>query len=208
VKNWTAFPAESLLSIGSLCSQSCHGVRRHGVTLELVSLDVLRVVVVEDANGSEHVGTTELYWTRKWTCVHMKPLRVFVSKYDCYCMRRGSFDAMKPGERVALACTFRFTRKWFIITFQLRNRGSIPAKGRRFSVQHSFLTGLGAYPASYSVDTEGSLPQSKSPGCEADDWRPLSVDVKNWWSFISTPPCFFVACTGTTVPTCLACKIL
>ena len=179
MKNWTAFPAESLLSIGSLCSQSCHRVRRHGVTLELVSLYVIRVVVVEDANNSEHVGTTELYWTRKWTCVHMKPLRVFFSKYDCYCRRLGSFDAMKPGDHVALAYTCRFTRKWFIITFQPRSLGSIPGKGRRFSLQHSFLTGSGAYPTSYSVGTEGSFPQGKSPGCEADNWRPSSADVKN-----------------------------
>jgi hypothetical protein len=91
----------------------------------------------------------------------MKPLRVFVSKNDCYCMRMGSFNVMKLDERVALACSFRFTRKWFIITFQPRNRGWIPGKGSRFSVQHSFLAGLGAYPASYLVGAEGSFPQDK-----------------------------------------------
>jgi len=99
----------------------------------------------------------------------MKPLRVFISKYDYYCMRWGSFDAVKPGDHVALACTCRFTRKWFIVIFQPRNRGSIPGKGRRFSLQHGFLTGSGAYPASYSVGTEGSFSQGKSPGYEADD---------------------------------------
>ena len=146
MKNWTAFPAESLLSIGSLCSQSCHGVRRHGVTLELVLLDVLRVAVVEDANNSEHVGTTELYWTRRWICVHMKPLRVFVSKYDCYCMRWGSFDAMKPGDLVALACTCHFTRKLFIITFQPRSGGLIPGIGQEIFSSAKLPDRLGCLP--------------------------------------------------------------
>jgi hypothetical protein len=134
VKNRIAFPAESLLSICTLCSKSFHGVSRHSITLKLVSLDVLRVVVVEDSNNSEHVGTTELYWTRKRACMQSKPLQMSISKYNCYYMHWGSLDVMKPGGHVALACNCPFTRKCFTVTFQPKNRGSIPGRGRTFYI--------------------------------------------------------------------------
>jgi hypothetical protein len=85
---------------------------------------------------------------------------------------------MKPGDHVALACNFHFTRKWLIITLQPRNYGSITGKDRRFSLKRGFQTGSGACPTSYSVGTEGSFPQGKFPGVKLTR-RPPNADFKN-----------------------------
>jgi hypothetical protein len=51
-------------------------------------------------------------------------------------------------------------------------------------------TGSGAHPASYPVGTCGSLPGGKVAGREADHLPPSSVEIKNEWSYTSTPHYF------------------
>jgi hypothetical protein len=64
----------------------------------------------------------------------------------------------------------------------------LPAGAGNFSLGHSFQTGSGAHPASYPTDTGRSFPGVKRPGREADHSLPSSAEVKNAWSYTSTPP--------------------
>jgi len=41
------------------------------------------------------------------------------------------------------------------------------------------------------------VPGIMRPGSESDNSPPSSVEVKNAWSYISTPPCALAAYTGT-----------
>jgi hypothetical protein len=43
-------------------------------------------------------------------------------------------------------------------------------------------------------------PGVKQMGCEAHRSPPSSAKVKNEWSYTSTPPYAFMACTGATLP--------
>jgi hypothetical protein len=51
----------------------------------------------------------------------------------------------------------------------------------------AFYTDSGAHPASYPMGTRGSFPGVKRPGREADHSPPYSAEVKNVWSYTSTP---------------------
>jgi hypothetical protein len=44
-----------------------------------------------------------------------------------------------------------------VIGYGVDSQGSIPGKGRDFSLLHSVQTGSGAQPASYAMGTGGSL---------------------------------------------------
>jgi hypothetical protein len=53
---------------------------------------------------------------------------------------------------------------------------------------HRVQTGFGVYPASYPMDPGGPFPGGKArPGNEADHSPPSSAEVKNAWSYTSTP---------------------
>jgi hypothetical protein len=56
------------------------------------------------------------------------------------------------------------------------------------SLHHRVQTGSGAHPAYYLTDTRGFFPGVKRSGREADHSSPSSANVKNAWSYISTPP--------------------
>jgi hypothetical protein len=47
---------------------------------------------------------------------------------------------------------------------------------------------IGAHTASYQMGTRGSFPWGKAAGCDADHSPPSSAEVKNAWSYTSTPP--------------------
>jgi hypothetical protein len=49
----------------------------------------------------------------------------------------------------------------------------------RFSLLHSFKTGSGPYPASFTMGSRSSFPGVKRLGLEADLWSPYNVEVKN-----------------------------
>jgi hypothetical protein len=52
-----------------------------------------------------------------------------------------------------------------------------------------------------TTDTEAFFfPEVKRPGREGDNSPPSNAEVKNKWSFTSTPPYALMACTGTTLP--------
>jgi len=58
--------------------------------------------------------------------------------------------------------------------------------------QNSFLsrkiqTGSGAHPASYSIDTVVPFQEVNWPGLEVNHSPPYCAEVKNEWSYISTP---------------------
>jgi hypothetical protein len=57
-----------------------------------------------------------------------------------------------------------------------------------FSLHHCVHNGSGVHPASYPIDTTGSFPWGKAAGPKADHSLPSSAEVKNAWSYTSTPP--------------------
>jgi hypothetical protein len=68
------------------------------------------------------------------------------------------------------------------------SRFQFPAGVGNFSLHHRVQTCSGAHPASYLMGTGGSFTGDKAAGRE-DDNSPLpSAEVKNAWSYTSTPP--------------------
>jgi hypothetical protein len=61
---------------------------------------------------------------------------------------------------------------------------------RGFPFLKSVQTGPGADPTFYSVDTAVPYAEVKWPESEADHSFPSSAEVKNWWSYNSTPPTY------------------
>jgi hypothetical protein len=55
------------------------------------------------------------------------------------------------------------------------------------SLHNRVQTGSGAHPASYPVGTRGSFHGVKRLGRESNHLPPSSAEVKNVWSYISTP---------------------
>jgi len=69
--------------------------------------------------------------------------------------------------------------------YGLDDRGSrarVPA-GAGFSLHHPIQTGCGAHPASYPIGDSFPVPRR-----EADHSPPSIAEVKNAWSYTSTPP--------------------
>jgi hypothetical protein len=67
--------------------------------------------------------------------------------------------------------------------------GSSPSRGWEFSLHYDIQTVSGAHPASLlSNGYQELFPWVKRPGREADHSHPSSAEVKNMWSYISTPP--------------------
>jgi hypothetical protein len=57
-----------------------------------------------------------------------------------------------------------------------------------FSLRHDIQTGSGAHLTSYPMGTGGSFREAKRPGRETDQSPPSSAEVKQAWSYTSTPP--------------------
>jgi hypothetical protein len=75
--------------------------------------------------------------------------------------------------------------------YGLDDRGSrvpFPAVAGNFSLHHSVQNGSGAHPASYPMSARGFSLRVKRPGREADHSPLSSAEVKNEWSYTSTPP--------------------
>jgi hypothetical protein len=66
-----------------------------------------------------------------------------------------------------------------------------------FLFSKNVQTGSGPHPASRSMSTGVSSPGSKAAGVRGLQHLP-SVEVKNDWSYASTPPYSIMACIGTT----------
>jgi hypothetical protein len=66
----------------------------------------------------------------------------------------------------------------------------IPAGARDFSLLQNAENGCGAHPSFYSMGT-GFFPGLKRPGSEVDQSPPYSAEVKNEWSYTSSPPISF-----------------
>jgi hypothetical protein len=80
--------------------------------------------------------------------------------------------------------------------YGLDDRGSrvrFPAGAGNFSLHHRIQNGAGVHPASYPMGTRGSFPGVKRPGREADHSPSSRAEVKNAWSYTSTPQYVFMA---------------
>jgi hypothetical protein len=80
--------------------------------------------------------------------------------------------------------------------YGLADRGSrvrFPAGAGNFSLHHNVQNGSGAHPSSYPMGNRGSFRGVKRPGREADHSPPSSAEVKNAWSYTSTPQYAFMA---------------
>jgi hypothetical protein len=69
----------------------------------------------------------------------------------------------------------------------LGSRVRFLAGAENFSLYHRVQNGSGAHPASYPMGTRGSFPGVKWARCKADHSFPSSAEVKNAWSYTSTP---------------------
>jgi hypothetical protein len=67
------------------------------------------------------------------------------------------------------------------------SRVRFPAGAENFSLHQRVQNGSGAHPASYPMGTRGSFPGVKWPEREADHSPPSTAEVKNAWSYTSTP---------------------
>jgi hypothetical protein len=79
-----------------------------------------------------------------------------------------------------------FQRTHISVDYGLNDRGSrvrFPVGAWNFSLHNRVQNGSGTHLASHPVGTRGSF-----PGREADHSRPSSAEVKNAWSYTSTPP--------------------
>jgi hypothetical protein len=77
------------------------------------------------------------------------------------------------------------------IFYGLDDRGfrvRFPARAGNFSLHYCVQNGSGAHPASYPMGTRGSFPGVKRPEHEVDHSPPSSAEIKNAWSYTSTPP--------------------
>jgi len=63
-----------------------------------------------------------------------------------------------------------------------------------FSLHHHVHNSTRAYPASYAMDNRGSFPGVNQPGHKADYLPPSIAEVKNAWSYTSTPQYALMAC--------------
>jgi hypothetical protein len=72
----------------------------------------------------------------------------------------------------------------------LDDRGSIPGRDNDgiFSLCLSVQTGSAAHPASYQMFRGGFYSGIKRPWREDDNSLPFNAEVKNTWSYTSTPP--------------------
>jgi hypothetical protein len=76
------------------------------------------------------------------------------------------------------------------LRYGLDDRGSrvrLPEGAGNFSLHHRVQNGSGAHPASYQIGTGGFFPGVKRPGRESDHSPPSTAEVKNAWSYASTP---------------------
>jgi hypothetical protein len=86
------------------------------------------------------------------------------------------------------------------LDYGLDDRGCrvrFPAEAGNFSLHHYVQNGSGAHPASYPMGIRAVSLGVKRPGYEADHSPPSSAEVKNAWSYTSTPQYAFMAwCSG------------
>ena len=78
-------------------------------------------------------------------------------------------------------------------------RSRFLARVRVVSLLHNLLVGSGSLTAISSKAKEVS-PKVKRTGPQAEYSPPSSTEVKNEWSYISTPLLVFMSCTRTSLP--------
>lgn len=71
------------------------------------------------------------------------------------------------------------------------------AEERVLSLLQNVQTCSGAHPLSYLMGVGGYCPEIKWLGREVNQLTSLSAQIKNEWSYASTPPHAIMACIGT-----------
>jgi hypothetical protein len=66
--------------------------------------------------------------------------------------------------------------------------GRLVVETGNFSLHHRVQTGSGAHPDSYPIGTRGSFPGGKAVWSWSWPLTSISAEVKNEWSYTSTPP--------------------
>jgi hypothetical protein len=74
------------------------------------------------------------------------------------------------------------------VTGRTGSRVRFPVGAGNFSLHHRIQNSSRAHPASYPTGTRALSLGVKRPGHEADHSLPSSAEVKNAWSYTSTPP--------------------
>jgi len=97
------------------------------------------------------------------------------------------YSTVKPRHFSGVVFRLRAGRQGFDFRLKLRRDFFF------FYFCHCVQTGSRACSASYPVGNRGSCLGVKLPRREANHSPPCGVEVKNAWSYISTPPCAFMA---------------
>jgi hypothetical protein len=104
---------------------------------------------------------------------------------------------LKPKEtRLILICFRHDSSVGIALGYGLDDWGSrvrFPAWAGNFSLHHRVQNGSGAHSASYTMGTRRSFPGVKRLVREADHSPPSSAEIKNEWSYTSTPQYVFMA---------------
>jgi hypothetical protein len=93
-------------------------------------------------------------------------------------------------EHIFFLFRYRDSSVGIALGYGLDDRGSrvrFPTRAGNFSLHHCVQNGSGAHPVSYPMGTGGSFLGVKRPGREADHSPSSSAEVKNAWSYTSTP---------------------
>jgi hypothetical protein len=98
--------------------------------------------------------------------------------------------------QILLYCKSRDSSVGIALGYRLEDRGSrvrFPAGAGNFSLHYCVQNGSGAHPTSYPMGTGALSLGVKRLGREADHSPPSSAEVKNAWSYTSTPQYVFMA---------------
>jgi hypothetical protein len=138
---------------------------------------------------------THLYLVRSYECVELYLCTPYMR--SCFVLRHGEYFILYPDINFFGVASFkeitRIGTKLHGLS-QLMVRGSNSDLNTRvrlswgISLHHRVQTGSGAQPASYPMDTGGFSLGLKRLEREADHSPPSSAEVKNAWSYTSTPP--------------------
>jgi hypothetical protein len=118
-------------------------------------------------------------------------LKLGVHRIDCLSRVQRTYGPKREGSNTRIKTRYTQRGGLYLCSPGLRAGWSgvrVLAGAGNFSLHHPNQTGSGAHPASYPMGTRGSFPGVKRPRREADHSPPPSAEVKNAWSYTSTPP--------------------
>jgi hypothetical protein len=88
--------------------------------------------------------------------------KISILSRECIYVSYDSHNSLNKDYINLIYTRIRDTSVCIVTYYGLDGRGSIPRRGKRFSLLHSFQTGSRANPASYTMGTGGSFPGGKA----------------------------------------------